>query len=338
MSERHCVIIGNGPAANAAALTLRENVRDVRITILDRERHGYYKPHLLPDFTAGKVGENDLFVNPHDFYKGLDIKLRLGQPVVGLDLEKCEILLDHQEIIRYDGLIIAVGAKARIPEPLLVFRDVMMTLKTIADAKAWIERLTRIDSVLLVGGDLTSFAFTNALLSLGKKVHFILNEDSFWPLRFSPKIYDSAADKLKNRGVEVVECKGIKGIAQKSETSYLVETDKGSLTVGAIGAFFGLVPDVRFLARSGLLIERGILVDEYLSTGCEGVYAAGDCAQVYHPELKDYWVSIGYKNAKNLGKLAALNLIGGRYKAEVSPQSIFEVDGVAANTSWWMEF
>ena len=105
-----------------------------------------------------------------------------------------------------------------------------------------------------------------------------------------------------------------------------------------IGAFFGLAPNIQFLARSGLRVDRGILVDEYLNCGYEGVYATGDCAQIYHPEIHDYWVSIGHENAKFLGKAAALNLLGGTVEVEVAKESIFEVQGIKINTSWWTEF
>ena len=73
-----------------------------------------------------------------------------------------------------------------------------------------------------------------------------------------------------------------------------------------------------------------------LAAGFEGVYATGDCAQVYQPEIKDYWVSIGHDNAVSLGKTAALNLIGEKIKAE--PECIFDVQGFCVNCSWWMEF
>jgi NADPH-dependent 2,4-dienoyl-CoA reductase/sulfur reductase-like enzyme len=117
-----------------------------------------------------------------------------------------------------------------------------------------------------------------------------------------------------------------------------VTIDDKRLEVGMIGAFFGLRPDIHFLSSSGLRMERGVLVDEYLSTGFEGLFAAGDCAQVYHREIRDYWVSIGHDNAAALGRIAALNLLGCRVPTNVSALSIFDVQGVKANTSWWTEF
>jgi NADPH-dependent 2,4-dienoyl-CoA reductase/sulfur reductase-like enzyme len=338
MSKEHFVIIGNGPGGNQAALTLREKIPNSRITLFDRESVRCQKPNLLPNYIAGKISEDTLCLSPLELYKTHGIKLRLGQKVVDVNLTKREITLDHKEIIRFSGLIIAVGGKPRIPEPLLAFEDLMFTLKTTTDARRWIKGLAKVESVLIIGGDLTSFAMATALLDLGKKVSFILNEDAFWPVRYNNEVYEQAAHKLTQKGVEVLACHKLKSLARLSEHSLQVQVDDQKIEVGMVGAFFGLVPDVSFLAHSGLQIERGVLVDEYLNSGFDGVYAAGDCAQVFHPEIRDYWVSIGHDNALNLGRIAAINLAGGKVQADVEPQNIFYVEGIRANISWWMEF
>jgi NAD(P)H-nitrite reductase large subunit len=338
MTLQHAVIIGNGPAANEAATTLRKQSSDIRITMISKEPIGYYKPHLLPDFVAGKISAPDLHVTPLDFYKNNNIKLRLGQKVVHVNFDAHEVVTEHKEVIRFDGLIIATGGRPRVPEPLQVFEDLMLSLKTLSDAKVWKEKLKWIDSVLIVGGDLTSLSFTKALLAMGKKVYFVLHGDSFWPVRFNENLASEVSEKLSNRGVEVINCRKILGLLRVSEDAVEVETDGRRLSVGAMGAFFGLVPDVKFLARSGLVIERGIIVDEFLKTRFDGVYAAGDCAQVYHPGIKDYWVSIGYRNARNLGKIAAMNLLGHQESAKTAPAGIFQLDDISVNTSWWSEF
>jgi NADPH-dependent 2,4-dienoyl-CoA reductase/sulfur reductase-like enzyme len=338
MSQEHFVIIGSGPAGNQAAFTLREKLPDARITMIDKESAGCYKPNLLPEYIAGKVSEEKLYVSPFELYKSKGIKLRLGQKVVDVNLGNREITLDHKEFIRFSGLILAVGGKPRIPEPLLPYKDLMFTLKTIGDARRWIQELDKVESVLVIGGDLTSFAVAKALLHLRKKVRFILNEDAFWPVRYNKEIYEQAAHQLTQKGVEVLACRKLKGMGRLSEHVLQVQVDDRKIESGMVGAFFGLLPDVRFLAHSGLQIERGVLVDEYLNIGFEGIYAAGDCAQVYHPEIRDYWVSIGYDNAVNLGRIAALNMAGGKVQADVEPESIFFVERIRANISWWMEF
>jgi NAD(P)H-nitrite reductase large subunit len=338
VAEEHFIVVGNGPCGHEAAVTLREWAPEARITIIGEENEPSYRPHMLPGYLAGTLKEEFLYIASYDFYKRREIKFRCGQKVVHLDPRERFVVLDHKEKIHFTGLIIAVGGTPRIPEPLSAVRDSLQTLKTLRDAKRWRDRLKEIDSVLVIGGDLTSFGFTRALLQLGKRVHFVLDEGALWPMRFNQTIFDEAKETLTEAGVDVLPSQRIRGVTRFGDNSYIVRVGERELGVGLIGAFFGLVPDVAFLLRSGLSIDRGILVDEYLQTEFEGIFAAGDCAQVYHPELHDYWVSIGHDNARTLGRVAAINLAGGLVEAETEPESILQVDGVRVNTSWWMEF
>jgi nitrite reductase (NADH) large subunit len=338
VSKNHFVVIGNGPAGHHAALTLRERDKDARITLISRDRCGCYSPHLLPQFIAGRVSEEGLYVSSRSEYAEKGIKLRSGQQVIHLDPKERQLIMDHKEVVSFTGAVIAVGGHPRIPATVAPFSDLMDTLKTLEDARSWIQKLDRIDSVLMIGGDLTSLAVTDALLYLGKQVHFVLNPDAFWPLRYDREMVEDVAHRLSQRGVRVIGSKEIRAMARNTENTIRVQTGRRSIHVGMVGAFYGLAPQVGFLARSGLLLDRGVLVDEYLSTGFEGIYATGDCAQVYHPELRDYWISIGHENAMSLGRLAAINLVGGEVRAEAAKESLLEIEGVKVNTSWWSEF
>jgi nitrite reductase (NADH) large subunit len=338
MSSEHFIVIGNGPAGNQAALTLKESLPDARVTIISADSQSSYKPRLLPDFIAGKIQRDAIFESSLQSYESRGVKLRCGQEVVAVDLNRRELTLDHREIIPFTGLIIAVGGKPRIPEHLLVFEDLLLTLKTLKDAMHWIEALSSAERILIMGGDLTSLALTKAMIHLKKDVRFMLNEDAFWPLRCTQALFDEVAQHLSGKGVHVLEYTRLKSMRRLSKEAFQVGIDDETIEVDLVGAFFGLLPDIRFLARSGLQIDRGILVDEYLNTGFEGIYATGDCAQIYHPDIRDYWVSIGHDNAVNLGRVAALNLAGGRVRAERAKESIFDVQGIKVNTSWWVGF
>jgi NAD(P)H-nitrite reductase large subunit len=338
MSEEHLVVIGSGPAGNSAAFTLKQMDPGVRVTLISKERDGCYRPHRLPAYIAGTASATDLFVTSPGSYGKRGIKYRSCQRVVHVDPEKRHIVLDHKEILPYTGLILAVGGVPRIPEPLLAFKDYLFTLKTLDDARKWMEKLTEVRTLLMIGGDLTSLSMTRALLHLGKEVIFMLNEDAFWPLRFNDALFQEVAQALEEKGVWVLRCRKVKSLAPLSEGSLQVQMDNQSVLVEMVGAFFGLSPDIAFLARSGIPVDRGVLVDEYLSTPFEGVFAAGDCAQIYQPEIRDYWVSIGHDNAVELGRIAAMNLLGSRVEAQVATESIFNGDGIRVNTSWWAEF
>lgn len=338
MAERHFVVIGNGPAGNRAARTLREMTAGDRVTVVSKARQSCYSPHLLPDYIAGRISEEEVEVCPFTAYRDEAIKLRCSQEAVSVDVGRRQVVLGHKEVLPYDGLIIAVGGRPLIPERLSPFRDLLLTLKTIEDARLWVERLQGVESVLLLGGDLTSVSVAKALVHLGKKVTFLLDGDAFWPLRADAKLLEAAAAFLSARDIEVLADSPLQGIAALPGGGFEVQAGDWTFRPGLIGAFFGLVPDIGFLARSGLKIDRGILVDEYLNTGFPEVYAAGDCAQIFHPELRDYWVSVGYENALALGRAAASNLASAGVPEAAEPENIFEVQGVSLNTSWWASF
>jgi nitrite reductase (NADH) large subunit len=337
MSDEHFVVIGNGPAGNQAALTLREKAPASNITVITKHRGGSYRPNFLPYLISGKVEEDELYIFSPSSYKEKNIRLRCGQEVVDIDFSGKQVVLDHKELVSYSGLIIAVGGTPCIPERLSRFKHLMLTLKTIENARVWRENLKNAEKILMIGGDLTSLSLTKELLEVGKKVYFALEEDSFWPIRCNNDIFTQASERLSRKGVTVIRPSLINSMTRLPNGSVAVETDHEMIEVDLIGAFFGLVPDISFLSRSGLKIDRGILVDEYLHAGFDGVYATGDCAQIFHPEIIDYWVSIGHDNAVALGRTAALNLMGEKIKTQPS-ECIFDVQGIKVNSSWWMDF
>ncbi len=341
MNTDHYVIIGNGVSANKAADELRQSDPSARITLISDEFFLFYHRHLLPDFITGEKLESDLIVRPTSYYKEHGIRLRLGQRVVRIDMPTQTIYLKHMEKLRYTRLLLCVGGKPRVPEIYYPFRHHFTTMKTMTDARFFKQTLDQINDYLIIGGDLISMRIAIALLKLGKHVVFMIDEDSFWPLQLTPQRSTELAGILTRRGAKVISDGKIQSVSPQniSNFRYLVLTESGQeIRCGLIGAFFGLIPDVDFLVRSGIDIDRGILVNEYLQTSVDSVYAAGDCAQIYNPSIRNYWVSIGWRNAEKLGEIAAHNMLGSRDTATVPPKDVLMCEGFKVETQWWQMF
>ena len=163
-----------------------------------------------------EVTEEEVLVCPYEAYRDERIKLRCSQEAVSLDLESRHVVLGHKEVVPYDGLMLAVGGRPFVPGRIVPFGDAVFTLKTMEDARAWIARLEKVESVLLVGGDLTSFSVAKALIHLGRKVHFLLDDEAFWPLRADAKLLAAVADSLAGKGVDVISDGELKGIVAAS--------------------------------------------------------------------------------------------------------------------------
>ncbi len=338
MMHEHYVIVGNGVTANAAADVLRERDPNARITMISDEFHLFYHRFRLPAFLLGEASESSLCVRPVSYYRERNIRLRLGQEVVRVELDRNLLYLKHMEKVGYTRLLLALGGKPHIPEVHYTYRHRFSTFKTLDDARLLRSRLGSIRSIVIAGGDLVSMRFATSLAKTGRNVMMMLASEAFWPLDLTETIREECIRSLTAKGVDVIDSDRIVGIDSADEQNFEVRTAAGLiLPCQYVGAFFGWRPQVDFLVRSGLDIDRGILVDEHLRTNFDSVFAAGDCAQVYNPGIRNYWVSIGWPNAERLGRVAGENMAGGALEAGQAPQSALEVEGIQACTSWWRE-
>ncbi len=338
MKQEHYVIVGNGTSGNRAADYLREKDEGARITIISDEFFLYYYRHKIREYVLGEIQDDDLVVRSASYYREKRIRLRLGQTVVKLDPDEKVLYLKHMEKVHYTRLLICCGGRPRIPEIYFACRDHFTTLKTLEDARKLRQLLPDLNHIVILGGDLISVRMTGAFLNAGKRVTFIMDENAFWPLEVTEQLRKNFKESITGAGAEIIENDLVASVSRIDDGKLRIATQEGqSLECDLVGAFFGLTPDVEFLMRSGLDIDRGILVNEYLQTSRADVYAAGDCAQVYNPSIRNYWVSIGWGNARRLGELAAHNMLGATDRVEHPPQTVMECQGVKVQSEWWQD-
>lgn len=337
--DDHYVIIGNGPAGNCTADTLRKEDTEAKITIISDEKPLYYYKHRVPLYAFGGCEPGDLSIRPYRGYGEKQIRLRLGQRVEKVVPPEKLLYLKHMEKVHYTKLILAVGASARRLPNHAAFAEHLQCVAGFDDAKRVREKLVASSRIVILGGDLISMGFAREARKAGKEVVFILYSSLFWPVSLKDEIQQSVTKRLTSLGVEVVSDAEPVTDVQPVEGGYTVSLpDNTELSADLVFSFFGSVPNIRFLVGSGINTEKGVLVDDLMRTNQEDVYACGDCAQIYNPEFKDYWISVGWGNAEAQGEVTAMNLLGREKVIDYQPKEIFEMDGVTIRTSWWKSF
>lgn len=338
MAAPHFVIIGNGSAGNCAAQTLREGDPDARLSIISAEPTQYLCRHHLAKFLATDDRLESLSILSPEWYEERNIALRLNQAVVKVNTaEKC-LLMAHREKVRYDKLLICSGARHRIPEYLSHFEDLVTRFSNGMDALVLRERMDKINHVTLLGGDCVGLQLISALLPIGKKITLIMDEYRFWPLEFDEKTKNRLAGALAKKGVEVIgddyvtdiERAG-QGLSIETREGRKVETDE-AITCS------GMTPCLEYLVDSDIDMQSGVLVNERLEANEEDVWAAGECAQVYHSEINDYHMSTGYNNARSQGELAAKNMLGGSGEVQLPEHASVVIAGEKFTTYGWKGF
>ncbi len=85
-----------------------------------------------------------------------------------------------------------------------------------------------------------------------------------------------------------------------------------------------------------MYLNQGVIVDDYLQSTSESIFAAGDCAEIYHPALKRYWVNLGYPNAETQGTVAGKNMAGDLLiKLDIEKMRPYTIFGREHYARWW---
>jgi NADPH-dependent 2,4-dienoyl-CoA reductase/sulfur reductase-like enzyme len=122
------VIVGGGPAALSAARGYRDAGGDGDVTMICGEFvPPYRRPPLSKEYLRGELAEEELQLEPPEWYADHGIELRLNTTMTAIT-DRVE--LDDGTTLAFDACVLATGAR-----PKRLF-DGPMTLRTLADARA----------------------------------------------------------------------------------------------------------------------------------------------------------------------------------------------------------
>lgn len=303
------VIIGIGAAGMTAAKTLRELAPEDDIVMISVDE----KPHsrcMLHKYLSHERDEDGLNFVPSDFFEKNRITQAAGQRVEKLDTEKKQVICDKGFVCSYDKLLIATGAESFIP-PVGALRTApnVFGLRHLSDAKAIDKCAENAQKVVIIGSGLVGLDAAYGLLEQKKDIVIVEMADRILPIQLDEtgaaqyqKLFEQAGCqfRLGRRGADTV-CN------DAGEVTHVVLDDGEKLSCDLVIVAAGVRSAVAGFEDSGLLIDRGIQVNDYLETSVKDVYAAGDVTG-----LSGIW-----PNAQKQGKIAAQNMVlGNKYQYE----------------------
>jgi len=312
------VIIGNGIAALSAAESIRKNDKESKITMITREPYNTYFRMKLSHLLGHEYELEKLYVRPESWYKSNNIDTMLKCSVVSLDTDKKIIHLDSSDKITYDKLIIATGSYSFIPPVKGRDKNGVYAIRSLDDVNNLNKYIKDKKRGIVVGGGLLGLEAAWSLKQAGYDINVI----EFFP-RLLPKQSDEEGSKIIENIVENSGIKLMLGTEVEEITGDAVDGVilKDGRKVHADFVIFsaGIRPNVDVVKDSDIKINKGILVDEFMRTNADDVFAAGDVAE-YKGKIYGLWTV-----AMAQGRNAGLNAVGMKtpYK-EVPPSSTLE--------------
>lgn len=296
-------IIGNGVAGLNAAEAIRDRDKDGRITIITAEGYHTYSRLMLSHYLGKDVEPEKLYIHPVSWYEERDIKVYLNTKVQAIDTEKRVVKTDGGEFF-YTRLVIASGSYSFIPPVEGVNKKKVFALRSFDDMVSITEAMKSAKKAIVIGGGVLGLEAAWAIRQAGLDVSLL----EFFP-RLLPRQMDEEGSNILK---EIVEDFGVttylgvetKSILGQDRAEGVLLKDGREIKADFVVFSSGVRPHIEFLNGQPIEINKGIVVDEYMRTSLDGVYAAGDVA-----EFKEAMPAI-WPVAQEQGKIAGMNAAG----------------------------
>jgi len=313
---RKIVIVGGGAAGLACANELRKRGYAGAITILSADADPPCdRPNLSKDYLAGTAPEEWIPLRQDDWYRDNDIDLRLGLEVTSIDPDARTVVCSSGERVPFDRLLLATGAEPNRLSTPGFDRDNVLTLRSLADARAIVGQAKKDARAVVIGASFIALEATASLRHREVEVDVIAPEQ----VPFEKALGRDLGNFFK----QLHEKNGVRfhlGLTPASFDGRWVEISNGDrVEADFVLVGVGVRPRIQLAEAASLATSNGVLVDCYLGTSAPGIYAAGDIAAfpgpfTGEPTRIEHWVV-----AERQGQVAAVNMLGMKQPFDSAP-------------------
>lgn len=305
------VVVGAGHAGVQAAASLREEGYDGPVILLGDERElPYHKPPLSKTFIKDTVAQPQP-LRGETFYTGHSIDFRPGSLVESIDVPARRLALAGGDNLVYDHLILATGSRPRVlPVPGSDLAGVL-SLRSVADARAIREHSAGCEDVVVIGGGFIGLEIAATLAAGGRRVTVVEALDRLLGRAVAPLIAEHVRKRLEASGIRILLTTTIERIEGDNGHVAGVLTSAGErLSAKMVIIGIGVVPNVELAEAAGLAIANGIRVDQQMRSSVPDILAIGDNASYRHWQTGADVRLESVQNATDQARLAARTVLG----------------------------
>ena len=272
------VILGAGHAGGSAAAFLRQYGHAGPITLVGEEPLlPYQRPPLSKAWLKGEAGEDELQLRPASFYAEHDIAVRLGMRATRIDRQAKLAFLEDGEVLPYDALIIATGARARrlsLPGGQMART---LELRTAADAEMLKAGIAHGKRLVIVGGGYVGLEVAASARALDAEVTVVEREPRILARVAGPVLSDFFTAYHHKHGVRFDLNASIQALEGEGGQATAVRLEDGrALACDLVLIGVGALPNQELAEDAGLPCDGGILVDDQARTADSAIFAIGD--------------------------------------------------------------
>lgn len=307
---RSVAIVGAGLTAAAAAAALRQEGFDGPVTLIGDEPHlPYERPPLSKERLRGEQTLDDALVHPWSWYAEHEITTLLGRRATRVLPAEQAVELDDGGLVLADAVLLATGGRGR-GLPGCPPADRILYLRTVEDADRLAGHLGPGRRIVLIGTGFIGAEVAASARALGTEVVALELLDVPLAHLLGTQMGQVIADLHREHGVDLRTGERVETVTAGADGVVVTTATGDRVEGGAVVVGIGVVPNVEVAEASGVVTDNGIVVDEHCRTSLDGVYAAGDVANHWHPLHGRRLRVEHYDNALAQGTAAARSILG----------------------------
>src|SRR5437763_1488407 len=203
MAEQRVVIVGAGHAGFQLAASLRQAGFDGSVVLLgDEPVLPYQRPPLSKDYLDGKIGLDLLLMRPEACYRDHRIDYLRDTRAVEIDRAAKQLCLASGKKLGYDHLVLATGARNRVPPLPGIELDGVCYLRNLAETDELRERLAAAEHIVVIGAGFIGLEFAAVARGKGKPVQILELTDRVMGRVVFPVTSEFFAAAHRQNGVE----------------------------------------------------------------------------------------------------------------------------------------
>ena len=323
------VIIGGVAGGASTAARLRRLDENAEIILMERGDYISYANCGLPYHIGDVIKSRDaLLVSTPEMMKSrFNIDVRTGNEVTSIDREGKSVHVKRKDGSEYDEsydtLVISTGSSPLKPKIPGIESELIQTLWTVPDTDRIRHMALKggIKSAAVIGGGFIGLEVAENLHAAGLDTTLIEAASQVMP----PVDYELAEllhEHIEEKGVHMHLSDGVASFEEinedgKKKVKIILASGKEVVTEFVVLSI-GLRPNSELARDAGLTLNEkgGVVVDDFMKTNDENIYALGDIAEIEDFTSKERMQYQLAGPANKEGRIVANNIMGADEKYE----------------------
>lgn len=312
----HIAIIGNGISGVTLARHIRKN-SDKKITLISSESEHFFSRTALMYVYMGHMKFEHTKPYEDWFWEKNRIDLKKGY-VQEIDTKNKQLIFENRDFLSFDKLVIATGSKPnKFGWPGQDLKGVLGLYhkQDLENLELFAPNNKICKRAVIVGGGLIGIELAEMLSSRNIPVTFLVREESFWNGVLPAEDSGMINRHIRNHHIDLrlnTNLKEIKSDKNDHVKSVIIKETGEEIFCNVVGLTAGVSPNINFLKNSKINTNKGVLVNQFLETNIQDIYAIGDCAEQQQPVANRRPIEAVWYTGRMMGETLAQTICGNK--------------------------